>query len=95
MLEMFLSMFAAVFKSFIKAKLSAMFAAVYAKNPDRHKLLLAELYPVVDVELEDITLKSKTKADDELTNAFKEAIEESAAAKGVTLQNLDAGKPND
>lgn len=67
-----------------------MFAAVYAKNPARHKLLLSILYPVADVELENITDKTATKADDELTDAIKESIEESAAEKGIPLQNLDA-----
>lgn len=90
MLEFMLNLFAQAFKGFVKSKMLAMFAAVKVKDPARHKLLLATLYPVVDVELENITDKSKTKADDELTDAIKEAIEESAAGAALTLQNLDS-----
>lgn len=89
MFEMLINLFASAFKSFIKARLLAMFEAVRKKDPARHKLLLSTLYPVVDVELENITDKTATKADDELTDAIKESIEESAKAANIPLQNLD------
>lgn len=56
---------------------------------EKRKLILTTLYPIVDIELEGITKKSKTKYDDPFTNAFKKAIEQSAAACGLSLQNLD------
>lgn len=59
------------------------------KPVEKRKLILSTLYPVVDIELEEMTKKSKTKFDDPFTSALKKAIEASAANCGLSLQNLD------
>ena len=75
---------------FIKA-----FEKIYAKNPARHKLLLVSLYPVIDVELEDVVKATKTTFDDAGVRALKQAMEDQAVKYGFELPNLDAGTIND
>lgn len=89
MLEFLLNTFSGAIKSLLKTRLSAALAALKAKDEKAYRTVLASLYPVIDVQLEDITDKSKTKADDVIVDAIKESMEESAAANGVTLPNLD------
>lgn len=89
MLEFLINTFSNAIKSLLKDRLAAVLAALKAKDEKAYRTTLASLYPIIDVQLEDITDKTKTKADDVLVDAFKEALEESAAANGVTLPNLD------
>lgn len=51
--------------------------------------LVTGVYPLIDLQLENYTKKSKTQIDDRVVNDLKAAVEESAAANGVTLPNLD------
>jgi hypothetical protein len=90
MLEFLVGIFSGAIKQLLKERLIAALAALKAKDEKAYKTVLTSLYPVVDVQLEDITDKTKTKADDILVDGLKEAMEESAAANGVTLPNLDS-----
>jgi len=90
MLEFFLNMFSKAIKNLIKERLIAALAALKAKDEKAYKTVLVSLYPVIDVQLEDITDKTKTQADDVVVDALKESMEESAAANGVSLPNLDS-----
>ena len=65
------------------------------KNPIAASALVSSLYLWVDTELEDLALKSKTDMDDLSVDEVKGELEEFAARHGLTLQNLDAGTPND
>lgn len=90
MLNFLLGVFSSAIKSLLKSRLTAALNALKAKDEKAYKTVLVSLYPVIDVELEDITDKTKTEADDLLVDAIKEAMEESAAANNVTLPNLDS-----
>jgi len=89
MLEFLVGIFSGAIKTLLKERVVAALAALYAKDPKAYNTALTGLYPVIDVQLEDITDKTKTKADDILVDALKEAIEQSAATHGLTLPNLD------
>ena len=89
MLDFLVGIFSGAIKTLIKERLIAALAALKAKDEKAYRTALTGLYPVIDVQLEDITDKTKTKADDVVVDAIKEAMEESAAANGVTLPNLD------
>lgn len=89
MLEFLINTFSGAIKSLLKTRLLAALAALKLKDEKAYRTALVGLYPVIDVQLEDVTDKTKTKADDVLVDAIKEAMEESAAANGVTLPNLD------
>jgi hypothetical protein len=89
MLEFFLNIFSNAVKDLVKSRLIAALSALNVKDEKAYKTVLASLYPVIDVQLEDITDKTKTKADDVIVDALKEAMEESAVINGVLLQNLD------
>lgn len=90
MLELLINLFSNAVKDIIRSRLVAALAALKVKNEDHYKVVMSSLYPVVDVELEDITDKTKTKADDVVVDAIKEAMEQSAKDNGITLQNLDS-----
>ncbi len=89
MLEFLLGIFSGAIKTLVKERMIAALSALKAKDEKAYKTVLTSLYPVVDVQLEDITDKTKTKADDLIVDALKESMEESATANGVTLPNLD------
>lgn len=65
------------------------------KNPAAASALVTSLYAWVDTELEELAAKSKTDVDDLSVDEVKAELEEFAARHGLTLQNLDAGAPND
>lgn len=77
------------------AKLVELLNTLKTKNPEAHKTALVALYPVVDVHLEGLVDKTKTKVDDAVVHALKAAIEQSAEAAGIELPNLDKGQPGD
>jgi len=52
-------------------------------------MLLAALYPFIDVYLEKYALQTKTKYDDEIVQSLKRTIETFAASKGIALENRD------
>lgn len=56
---------------------------------ETRKTILVALYPIIDVELEKLTTKTKTKIDDAAIIAFKLAIEGAASTAGIDLPNLD------
>ena len=89
-MEFFLNLFSKAIKNLIKDRLIAALAALKAKDEKAYKTVLVSLYPVIDVQLEDITDKTKTQADDVVVDGIKEAMEESAASSGITLPNLDS-----
>lgn len=70
-------------------QLVLLFDKLYEKNAETYKTTMIALYPIVDVQLEGLTAKSKTKIDDSIVLALKGAIEESAAKYLLTLSNLD------
>lgn len=51
--------------------------------------LVTGVYPLIDLQLENYTKKSKTQIDDKIVNDLKGAVEESAAVNSVVLPNLD------
>lgn len=66
-----------------------------ASDPVAHKTVVTALYGPVDVQLENLAKKSRTKIDDAVVLGIKGAVEFSADAGEITLQNLDEGQPND
>lgn len=89
-MEFFIKLFEGALKKLIKERIQAALAALKVKDEKAYRTVLASLYPVVDVQLEDITDKTKTKADDVVVDGLKEGMEASAADNGVTLPNLDS-----
>jgi hypothetical protein len=65
------------------------------KDPTTAAALVSSLYVFIDTVAEDAALKSKTDVDDVAIDEAKEELELFAARHGLTLQNLDAGTPND
>lgn len=90
MLEFFIKMFSDAIKDLLKVRLTTALAALKAKDEKAYRTVLVSLYPVIDVQLEDITDKTKTKADDIIVDGIKEAMEESATANSISLPNLDS-----
>lgn len=70
-------------------KLVEVFDKLQADNPDAYKTVMLALYPIVDLQLEKITSKTKTKIDDAFVTALKGAVEQSAAKYGIELVNAD------
>lgn len=90
MLEFFLNLFSKAIKNLLKERLGAALIALKAKDEKAYRTVLVSLYPVIDVQLEDVTDKTKTAADDVIVDALKESMEESAVANGISLPNLDS-----
>lgn len=90
MFEFVFNLFDKAIKKLLKERLMAALLALSVKDPKAFKTVLVSLYPVIDVQLEDITDKTKTKADDVIVDAIKEAMEETATAHNIILPNLDA-----
>lgn len=88
--DVIVSALAPVVKSVAKDKLVELLDQLKEKNEANYKTTLVSLYPIIDVQLEGVTDKTKTNIDDAVVDALKEAIEESATKNSVTLQNLDA-----
>lgn len=88
--DFFLQMFLPGLASAGAIELTKVFDAYALKHPEAHKTLMVSLYPIIDVQLENLTKDSKTKFDDPFSNALKLSIEASAANNGIELPNLDA-----
>lgn len=63
---------------------------VHTKNPTGYKTTLTSVYPPVDVHLESLVAKTKTKFDDSFIKILKTSLEESAKLNDITLPNLDS-----
>jgi hypothetical protein len=72
-----------------KDKLVEVLDKLKEQNESTYKTTIISLYPIVDLQLEGVTDKTKTNIDDLFVDALKGAIEESAAKNGLVLQNLD------
>lgn len=74
----------------IQGSLTAVLVELFEKlKPAERKTVLVSLYPAIDVQLEGLVKKSKTKLDDAGVLAIKDAIEQSADLNGIDLPNLD------
>lgn len=93
--DFFLQMFLPGLANVGALELTKVFDNYAVKHPEAHKTLLVSLYPIVDVQLENLTAESKTKFDNPFSSALKTALETSASNNGVELPNLDAGQAND
>jgi len=52
-------------------------------------MLLAALYPFIDVYLEKYALQTKSQYDDKVVQSLKSTLETFAASKGIVLENQD------
>lgn len=93
--DFFLQMFLPGLANVGAQELTKVFDNYAVKHPEAHKTLMVSLYPIIDVQLENLTAESKTKFDNPFSAALKLSIEASAANNGVDLPNLDAGQPGD
>ena len=87
--ELIINTFAPALEIVVATKLQEILDDLAAKEPEAHKTLVTSLYGPIDVHLEGLTARSKTKIDDAVVNGFKAAIEASAEAAGIELPNLD------
>lgn len=87
--ELLINTLSPTLETVIAAKLGEILDDLAVKEPEVHKTICTSLYGPVDVHLEGLTKKSKTKIDDAVVNGIKSAIENSADAAGVELPNLD------
>lgn len=90
MFEFIAKLFSEKLEELIRTRMSTALAHLEAKDPKAYKTVLTSMYPVIDVQLEDITDKSKTKVDDVIVDGLKGGFEVAAAKSGVTLPNLDS-----
>jgi len=87
--ELIINTFAPALEIVVATKFAEILDDLAAKNPEAHKTLCTSLYGPIDVHLEGLVTKSKTKIDDAVVNGFKAAIEQSAETAGVELPELD------
>lgn len=87
--ELLLNTLSPVLETVATTKLAELLDSLALKDPEAHKTVCVSLYPAIDVQLENLTTKSKTKIDDAMINGIKAAIELSAEAHNVELPNLD------
>lgn len=73
----------------LKQVLKPLLCGLVDRNPVHGKVVLASLYPIVDVELEPLTLDTETPIDDNTIKAIKEVIIDVAREKGIPLSELD------
>lgn len=76
-------------KSYGATALKTWLQTFHDENPKVYAEILNGLYPVIDVQLEDYVKGTDTTIDDDLVATLKKVIEESAAANGLVLVNLD------
>lgn len=90
MFEFFAKLFSEKLEEMIRDRVAAALGKLQTKDPKAYKTVLTSMYPVIDVQLEDITDKSKTKVDDVITDGLKSGFEQSAEKSGIALPNLDS-----
>ena len=66
-----------------------VFEPLYEKDVKLHNLVVTELYPPVDVYLEEAAKKTESDVDDYAVEAVKVTLEERAKIAGIELPNLD------
>lgn len=76
---------------FVRVLAEVVFPAFKQANEDAYRTALVALYPIIDVQLEDLAIKTETEIDNAAVDILKEAIEKSAEASGFLdeLPNLD------
>lgn len=87
--ELLINTLSPTLETVINAKLTEILDDLAVKDPEAHKTVVTSLYGPIDVHLEKLTSKSRTKIDDAVVNGIKSAIENSADTAGVDLPNLD------
>jgi hypothetical protein len=87
--ELIINSLSPVLETIVAGKLQELLDDLAVKSPEAHKTVCISLYGPIDVHLETLTAKSKTKIDDAVVNGIKTAIEESALNNGVELPQLD------
>jgi catalase (peroxidase I) len=87
--EILLNGLAPVLQSIAADQLADLFNKFAFNDKKAYEAFMVSLYPTIDVQLEKQTQKSKSKIDDAIVLGLKLAIEQSAAANGVSLPNLD------
>lgn len=88
--ELMASVMIPVFTELGQQELVKVLAQLHKDDPKGHKALLTSLYGPIDLYLEGLVKKSKTKFDNPFVLALKGAIEESAEQFDVILPQLDA-----
>lgn len=87
--ELIINTLSPTLETVIAAKLGEILDDLATKEPEAHKTVCVSLYPAIDVHLEQLTKKTKTKIDDAVVNGIKTAIENSAAEANIELPNID------
>ena len=81
---------APVIKLVLNEVIKIMFREFYAKDPMNAKLVAVELYPILDVKLENIVGDTETILDDAAVAGVMEGIEVFAREANFDLPDLDA-----
>lgn len=84
-----------LFVSMEKPVLKAIIGKIYDANPTTAKLVVAEIYPLIDTKLEDWVKQTQGTNDDNAVAKAKEVCEELAKDWNMQLSNVDEGTPND
>ncbi len=84
------SLFATVISTAGGEKGGELLEQFHKNDPEACESFIKNTYPVVDVELENLAAKTKTKVDDVFVSALKKAFESAAANLGIEIENKDA-----
>lgn len=72
-----------------KESIKKAFEFFFAVQKDHAKVALVALYPIIDIQVEDLVRTSDTKYDDAVVDGLKEGMEEVAKKEEIELPNLD------
>lgn len=72
-----------------EALLRFLFPLLQKKHEKHFHVTLVSLYPIIDVELEELVKGTETEYDDAFVKAIKESMEEYAKENELQLPNLD------
>lgn len=70
--------------------LKFVFGKLLEAQPVHGAVILASMYPAIDVEVEPIVMATPTALDNAAVSGVKRAIENVAAEHNIPLSNLDA-----
>lgn len=87
--EQLINTLAPVLTGLTAEHLGAIFTILGNKDKKALKTVLTSMYGPIDVHLEDLAKKSKTKIDDAAVQGILSAIELAAAEFEIELKNLD------
>lgn len=73
----------------VKQVLMIVLPKLKEKDPVAYKTALVSLYGPIDVYVEELAEQTPSELDDAVVRALMGAIEDSAAADGIELPNLD------